>query len=507
MATPQTQMTQQLSPQGGGFGRRGRNRLGFGQQFGQEDGQDFNQFDFSKFQNFRPQGGQQGQFMQPRSGGQAILGGFPSNMRFSQANNQGQASTTPYFNQQAQTPAQTQGQATAQAPQPFTPTTLPVGLTRGDLQVGTSGNVNVDPFTGAKIPLADRVSRSEYMRDYFNDQSQGLLQGPAIQEAQNFQFDLPDSGVQGLLPQITGAAQGMLSGGQSNLQQGQQFTQGGGQSLLGNIQKTGQAADQSSQERSQALAQLQDLQQQALSPNVDPQQRQFLQQMADEARANIQTRFAEGGDIANQFTRQNAADVANLAARGVLDSQTGANVIGRRQADLGALAANLLGEADNAANQRLLDERNRVTQAATAFGGIQGQQATGAGGILANLLETQGKSGSYLGNLGTSQQGIGAQLSQLGLSGLNQAGQLGLADQGQQADQQQAALSTRMMGNQLGLQNIQSYLNQILGRQVTQQGMDLQSRLAEAQLNPADTLSLMNFLIPSTSWIDEQPKR
>lgn len=376
---------------------------------------------------------------------------------------------------------QAQGMLGGQRPQSNQYLPQGTGLTRDNLQpfLGKGGNVNQNPYTGVRIPQDQRVGPTQYMRQQLNAESRGLLQGPAVQEAQNFQFNVPDSGVQGILPQIGGAAQGLLGSGQNALQSGQGLTQGGAQALLGNIGTTGQAAAQSGQERSQALSQLQNLQQQALSPNIDPRQRQMLQAMADEARANINTRFAEGGDVANQFNRQNAADVAQMAARGVLDSQTGANVIGRRQADLGALQANLLSQADQQANQRLIDEQNRITQAAGAFGGIQGQQATGAGGLLSNLLGTQGQSASQLGGLGTAQQGIGAQLSGLGLQGLNQAGQLGLADQGQQADMQQAALSTRMMGNQLGLQNIQSFLNQQLGRQATKQQMDYFTQLMQ----------------------------
>jgi len=41
----------------------------------------------------------------------------------------------------------------------------------------------------------------------------------------------------------------------------------------------------------------------------------------------------------------------------------------------------------------------------------------------------------------------------------------------------QAELSTRMMGDQLQLQNLQSLLNQILGRKATRQGMDMQQQL------------------------------
>lgn len=484
MATSPQQMQGQQSQrrQGGNFSFGGRRRAMPWQQGGQFGG-GMPQFDPSQmkqqFQQLRPQGGQS----------QEILGGGMPQMNF----REGPASD---FGMSPQ------GQRPSQGQQTLAPG---AALTRESLQpyLGKGGNVAINPYTGQPIAQEDKVKPGQYMRQDLNNQSRELLNGPAIQEAQNFQFNVPDSGVQGLLPQMSGAASGLLSGGQNALQAGQGLTQGGAQALLGNIGQTGQVAQQSGQERSQALAQLQDLQQRALSPNIDPAQRQMLQAMADETRANINTRFAEGGDVANQFNRQNAADVAQLAARGVLDSQTGANVIGRRQADLGALQANLLSQADQQANQRIIDEQNRITQAAGAFGGIQGGQATGAGGLLSNLLGTQGQSASQLGGLGTAQQGIGAQLSGLGLQGLNQAGQLGLADQGQQADMQQAALSTRMMGNQLGLQNIQSFLNQQLGRQATKQQMDYFTQLMQ-QMNPQESFGFMNFLSPISAAFDQK---
>lgn len=474
MSTPPTQVAgAQFMPQQSGqfdfeeFRKKfGRGR-GQGFQFGESpEFGDFSQGQFGGgFPGFNQQGGQRFQFG----------GGFPGFQQFSQQRAAG-----------SQTPAPG-GPSTGQTPEGG-PGALPpgTGLSRNVLNqggfLGGAGNVRFDPATGQEIPLGDRVSPRQFINRSLNEQSRGLLQGPAIQEAQNFEFNVPDSGIQGLLPGLTGAAQGLLGGGQQALNQGQGFAQSGASALLGNIGATGAGAAGAGSDRATALSQLNELQQRALSPNIDPQQRQFLQQMADQERAAINARFAQGGDVANQFERQNAADVAQLAARGVLDSQTGANVIGRRQADLGALSANLLSQADQQANQRLIDEQNRITGAATAFGGVQGQQASASGGLLADLLKTQAGAGGALGTLGTQQQGIGAQLSGLGLQGLNQAGQLGLADQSQQADLQQAALSTRLLGNQLGLQNIQSYLNQQLGRQATRQELEQAKILFEQQM-------------------------
>lgn len=480
MSTPPTQVAQQqFKPQGSGAFdfEEFRKRFGQGQgqpQFGPQAGgfQGFQQG--GGFPGFGQQGSQRFQFGQGSQSPQ-FSGGFPGGFQqFSQQRPAG-----------SQTPAPG-GPGSQQAPQGGPGALAPgAGLSRNVLNqggfLGGAGNVRFDPATGQEIPLGDRVSPNQFINRQFNEQSRGLVQGPAIQEAQGFQFDVPDSGVQGLLPGLTGAAQGLLGGGQNALSQGQGFAQSGANALLGNIGAAGAGATGAGGDRAAAISQLNELQQRALSPNIDPQQRQFLQQMADQERAAINARFAQGGDIANQFERQNAADVAQLAAKGVLDSQTGANVIGRRQADLGATAANLLGQADQAANQRLIDEQNRITGAATAFGGVQGQQATAGGGLMADLLKTQAGAGSALGGLGTTQQGIGAQLSGLGLQGLNQAGQLGLADQGQQADLQQAALSTRLMGNQLGLQNIQSLLNQQLGRQATRQELEQARMLFEQQ--------------------------
>lgn len=382
------------------------------------------------------------------------------------------------FNQiapSAQTGAATQGAQSA-----YQPVAQGQGLVASDLSLGKGGRVNIDPYTGEEIKQKDRMKPLNYL-------SQQYATGPSIDKAMNFQFDIPDSGVQNLLPQLSSAGQNLLGQSQGAMQSGGQLTNNAGQALMNNIGQTGAQAGMAGQDRAQALGQLQSLQQKALAPNIDPRTRMQLQGMADQERANILTRFQEGGDIADLYSRQNSSDTANLAAKGVLDSQTAANVIGRRQADLGALGANLLAQADQRENQNILDERNRITNASTAFGGLQGGQATSSGGLLSNLFGTQGQSAAQLGNIGNAQQGIGAQLAQLGLSGLNSAGQLGLADQDQQGNLQQAQLSTNLMGNQLGLQNIQSLLNQRLGRQATRQGMDLQQQLADAALNPEGT--------------------
>ena len=103
---------------------------------------------------------------------------------------------------------------------------------------------------------------------------------------------------------------------------------------------------------------------------------------------------------------------------------------------------------------------------------------------MAQLLGSQGTLGAQLGGLGTQQQGIAAELGKSGMSGLAAGGELGLKGREQEAGLQQAELSTRMMGDQLQLQNLQSLLNQILGRKATRQGMNMQQQLFDQYMNP-----------------------
>ena len=66
-----------------------------------------------------------------------------------------------------------------------------------------------------------------------------------------------------------------------------------------------------------------------------------------------------------------------------------------------------------------------------------------------------------------------------------------------EANLQQAELSTRMLGDQTQLQNIQSLLNQMLGRKATQRGMNMQQQLFDQYNNQGGFLSgILGLLNP-----------
>lgn len=382
------------------------------------------------------------------------------------------------------------------------PGTMP---TKTELQpyLGSGGNVRFDPYTGQKILQDKRVKPEQFRKQQAMETSWDLTTGPALQEASNFKFqDLPASIMQqgGAYDQLMGASQNLMGGYNTNMQRGQGLLDQATQGILGTQAKMGAGADTATMAKEQARAELQNLQRQALSPELDPMQRAFFQQRADERLAEIAD--MEGG-LVDAFQRQQAGDVADLAARGVLDSTTASNVMGERGRRLGLDLATLRQQAGELSRQEQAKERERITQAAGQFGGLQAGQASAEGGLMAQLLGSQGTLGAQLGGLGTQQQGIAAELGRSGMSGLGMGGELGLKGREQEAGLQQAELSTRMMGDQLQLQNLQSLLNQILGRKATQQGMDYQKELMNMYMNPKDTMSLMNWLIPSTSWVDE----
>lgn len=369
--------------------------------------------------------------------------------------------------------------------------------------LGSAGNVKYDPFTGKKIPYEDRVTPGQYRKQQANERSWDLATGPALQEASNFRFqNLPASIMQqgGAYDQLMGASQGLMGGFNTNMQKGQGLLDQATQGILGTQAKMGAGADTATMAKEQARAELQNLQRQALSPELDPMQRAFFQQRADERLAEISD--MEGG-LVDAFQRQQASDVADLAARGVLDSTTASNVMAERGRRLGLDLATLRQQAGETSRQELGKERERITQAAGQFGGLQAGQASAEGGLMAQLLGSQGTLGAQLGGLGAQQQGIAAELGKSGMSGLAAGGELGLKGREQEAGLQQAELSTRMMGDQLQLQNLQSLLNQILGRKATRQGMDIQQQLFNSYMNPQDTMTLMNWLVPFTSWNDE----
>jgi hypothetical protein len=458
---------------GGGF--PGASQFSGGKQFGQQIGGFAQQPQFGggfpgffgggqQFQPQQPGGIQQFQTT-PQSGG-----GFPG------AGQQG--------------PSQ-QG-AGQQGPSPIEGPLSRQALEEGGF-LGGQGRVKFDPRTGQLIPAEDRVGPGKFLRKAFDDRSRELAEGPAIQEAQNFQFqDLPPSisAQGGTLEQLGGAAQSLLGSSGQALQQGGQTISQGIQSLLGTRGSVAGQAGVEAQTREQALAELGQLQRQALSPDLDPQQRALFQQRADERRAEIN---AIQGDIVEEFGRGRAGDLARLSAQGVIDSTTAENVLAERERRTAQDINQLQREAGEISRQELLGERSRIGETAGQFGQLQGLQAAQTGDILAGLLGTEAGIGGQLGELGVGQQGIGAELGQLGISGLGTAGQLGLEARGQEADLQQAELSTRMLGNQLGLQNIQSLLNNLLGRRATRKGLTLQEQLSQQMLGGGG-LDWMKFL-------------
>ncbi len=383
------------------------------------------------------------------------------------------------------------------------PGTMP---TKTELQpyLGGQGNVKYDPYTGQKIPYEDRVKPGQYRKQQAMETSWDLATGPALQEASNFKFqDLPASIMQqgGAYDQLMGASQGLMGGYNTNMQRGQGLLDQATQGILGTQAKMGAGADTATMAKEQARAELQNLQRQALSPELDPMQRAFFQQRADERLSEIAD--MEGG-LVDAFQRQQAGDVADLAAKGILDTTTASNVMGERGRRLGLDLATLRQQAGETSRQEQAKERERITQAAGQFGGLQAGQASAEGGLMAQLLGSQGTLGAQLGGLGAQQQGIAAELGKSGMSGLASGGELGLRGREQEAGLQQAELSTRMMGDQLQLQNLQSILNQILGRKATRQGMNMQQQLFDQYMNPQESFGFWNAIAPWTSWFDKK---
>lgn len=497
MGTSPTQMQGQMMQQG-----RRRRFPGFGRggQFGQGDeGFDFDQLmgNFKGFQGFDQSQGQMPNFQRFDQGGNFAQQPM---QRTQQAprNPAGFAfrpGAQPHFNGGVPSFGP-QGQA--QQGQGMQTLASGTALTRGNLDpfLGGAGNVKYDPFTGQEIPYEDRVKPGQYMNRQLNDQSRGLLTGPAIQEAMGFEFqDLPTSisAQGGTLDQLGGAARGLLSQSGQQLAQGGQTLGTGISDLLGTRSDVSGQAGQEAQIREQALNELQQLQRQALSPTLDREQRALFQQRADERRAEIQ---GMEGNLVDAFQRGRASDSAQLAAQGVLDSTSGENVAAERERRLGQDIYGLTQQANELSRQEQLAERSRIGQTAGQFGQLQGLQAAQTGDILSNLLGTQASIGANVGQLGLGQQGIGAELGKLGISGLGTAGELGLQSRGQEADLQQSELSTRLLGNQLGLQNIQSFLNQQLGRKATKQEMDYFNQLMGQMGQGGGNSPLQNIFDP-----------
>ena len=306
---------------------------------------------------------------------------------------------------------------------------------------GAAGNVAFDPVTGKPVPKDRRKSAELYAAGT-------LAQSPNLQDASNFQFsNLPESNIGDITSRL------LSSSGMNNpfIQQGGQGIQDAMANLLGVQGQQFQGGIDANQARQQQLQELQSLQQQALAPNLDPETRQLLQSQADERRAevgNIQN------DLVNQFNKGVASDAASLAARGVLDSQTAANTLGAREANLGIAMNQLMQQANEQSRQDLLGERNTQRESALGFGGIQGQQALGSGNLFAELLGQQAGSAQAGGSLGAQLGNLGTSSGQLEQSGLGLAGQLGLQGRGQEADLQLAELGQRLSADQTMLSNL-----------------------------------------------------
>lgn len=235
------------------------------------------------------------------------------------------------------------------------------------------------------------------------------------QEAMNFSFNnLPTAG-------IDASVQGLLGAGQ-----------------------------QAGRDREAALAEVKAMQARALAPNLDPETRRFFQDMADQRRAEVESEFAVGGGIANQFERLGASNIASLANRGVIDSTTGAQTMARQNVDLAALRNQLLNQASEQSRQDVLAERTGIRGAATEFGSLQGQLANAAG--------------------------------QLQQYGLGTAGELGLKNRDLEAQLQLAEVGQRLLGSQTALENIQSLRNNRFNRVQAREQAALQQKLIKELL-------------------------
>ena len=350
-----------------------------------------------------------------------------------------------------------------------------------DLQpfMGAGGKVKYDPYTGKGVAASKRKTPGQIREQQISNVSTNLAQGPALQEASNFQFqNLPET--QGYMNQLQGASRGAMRAAGQNLGAGMQNTQDAVGNILSTQDRMGAFADQSGAAKEQARQELGDLQRQALSPDLDPMQRAFFQQRADERLAEVNN--IEGG-LVDAFQRQRASDAAQLAARGVLDSGTASNVMGERERRLGLDINQLQREAGEISRQEVGKEREGIRGAAGQFGGIQSGQSLGEGNLVAQLLGSRGQLGGTLGQLGLGQGGIGAELAKYGIGGMSELGQLGLASRGQEADLQQAELSTRLMGDQTQLNNVQALENQELARAATRRGMRQQQQLFDQMGN------------------------
>lgn len=337
---------------------------------------------------------------------------------------------------------------------------------------GKAGRLTIDPATGKPVPYKQRLKPKQWLR-------QQRASGGAVEDAQNFEFDLPESGAGDAAANASRTARdltkiggGLLDRGAGQITAGQGTLNQGTGSLLGSIGALGNQAGVASGNAAAALEQLRALQETALDPTVS-------NPLFEE---NRQARLAEAqaleSNLMDAFERQRASDLANLANRGVLDSSTTANTLAERDTRLGLALNQLFSNANEASRQEVLGERGRIDEAARAFGQNQSLQAAQQGGLAANLLGNQADAADSLGRLGLGQQGIGADLSRLGAGTMESggrlglgAGQLGLGNVNQLAQLQLAQLGQRLLGQQTGLGNLESLRNADLNRRLMREQM------------------------------------
>ena len=294
-----------------------------------------------------------------------------------------------------------------------------------------------------------------------NQNAQDVTQD-VIDTAQDpFVIDAPASGV----PEIQSALGGIASG-----QGPGQYVDTAANALFGNQAAASQGAGLALQDRESAMGELADLQRQALSPELDPVARQMFQDRADERRAEIMSRFDEGGDINDVFERQRGVDLADLASRGILDSTTTGNVLSDRDVKLAGLANQLLGDASELSRQEALGERNRIGETATQFGGLQAGQSQAAGNLFNQLLGTGSGAAGTAGQLGNTANANSIQA-------LLGSGQLGLEGRGLEADLQLAERGQQQADRGFPFDIIQSLINNRFNRRAGPQAMGLQEEL------------------------------
>jgi len=331
--------------------------------------------------------------------------------------------------------------------------------------VGSAGNLAFDPATGKPIPKKNRKSVEL-------EAAASLAQGDAAKEASDFEFDLEESKVPSIVDKLT-------SGSASNnpfLQEGNENIRGSIQNLLGTQAGQINAGINAGGDREAALAELQSLQAEALGPNIDPARRQELMRQADDRRAEVNNMQ---DDLTNLFNRQVSSDNASLAARGVLDSTTAANTLGARESNLGIAANQLMSQANEQSRTDINDETDTQRQAALGLSGIQGQQASSSGGLLAQLLGQQSDIGQSIGQLGLGQGGLGNQASQIDQAGQIAGGELDMANRAQEAGLQSDALNTRLTGDQTQLNNLLGLDAQTFNQLMAKKTLGLNQQLGD----------------------------